>query len=417
METGKPIRMAVASDQAIFRRGLSSLVMSLKGIQLVGEARDGGEAIQLCELAEPDIFLLDFRAPLEEGKKIAGEIHKRWPHIKTILMASTQEETQVWRDLDEGLTFYFSRDISEEEFVSAVQRIGAEGRKSVSEPAPGADREELHQLLAFEPRTETSAGLDLAQATGAHSNRELLSQELVMAGKIQASILPDKTPAIPGWDISAKLVSARETSGDFYDFIPFANGSWGFVIADVSEKGMGAALFMALSSTLIRTFAARFSTLPSLTLEVVNERILSDTHGDMFVTAIYGVLDPHIGRIRFVNAGHPPAYLISTQKGKPVDRLRRTGMALGVMENAHWEQKIVKLTRGDVLLFYTDGVTEAQNPRGVYFGEQRLLELIRSKSTCSAEEIQETILTDVENFVGSEHQQDDIALIVICRKG
>ncbi|HEX7975932.1 MAG TPA: PP2C family protein-serine/threonine phosphatase, partial [Anaerolineales bacterium] len=247
-------------------------------------------------------------------------------------------------------------------------------------------------------------------------SKEIMTRELSMAGKIQTDILPEKTPEIPGWEFAAILDPARETSGDFYDFIPLANGNWGLVIADVTDKGMGAALFMALSSTLIRTYAARYPTLPALTMDVVNERLLTDTRGSMYITAIYGVLEPSIGRLRYVNAGHNPAYLLHTQKGKQVDRLSRTGMTLGVMEKTHWQQKIARLSAGDLLLLYTDGITEAQNPQGSFFGDQRLLEVLRSKSEASAGEIQKSILNEVHNFVGDYPQQDDIAMIVVRRK-
>jgi sigma-B regulation protein RsbU (phosphoserine phosphatase) len=237
-----------------------------------------------------------------------------------------------------------------------------------------------------------------------------------MAGKIQTDILPEQVPSIPGWDIAARLEPARETSGDFYDFIPVANKNIGIVIADVTDKGMGAALFMALSNTLIRTYAVRYPSLPALTISAVNDRILSDTRSDMFVTTFFGVLEPHTGRLRYVNAGHHPPYLISTQKGKSIDRLNPTGMALGVVDGAHWQQKIVKLSAGDILILYTDGITEAQNSQGVFFGEQRLLEVVRSKNCCSAREIQEAVFAEVHYFVGDRPRQDDMALTVICRK-
>jgi serine phosphatase RsbU (regulator of sigma subunit) len=247
-------------------------------------------------------------------------------------------------------------------------------------------------------------------------SQQKVSQELLSAGRIQTSILPEKPPVLHGWDISAILEPARETSGDFYDFIPLSNGKWGFLIADVTDKGMGAALFMALSSTLIRTYAAQYPTLPALALSYINRRLLSDTHGAMFVTAFYGVLDPENGRLRYVNAGHNPPFLLSGQKGKPVDQLRGTGMALGVMEDASWQQKIVKFSPGDVLLLYTDGVTEAENPYGNFYGEQSILEILRSRRDQTAQVIQNALLEDVRKFTGKAPKTDDIAIMVVARK-
>lgn len=261
-----------------------------------------------------------------------------------------------------------------------------------------------------------SYAVDRSQDQALRISQQKVSQELLSAGRIQSSILPEKPPVLPGWDITAVLEPARETSGDFYDFIPLANGKWGFLIADVTDKGMGAALFMALSSTLIRTYATQYPTLPALALSYINRRLLSDTHGAMFVTAFYGVLDPENGRLRYVNAGHNPPFLLSGQKGKPVDQLRGTGMALGVMEEASWQQKIVKFSPGDILLLYTDGVTEAENLFGNFYGEQRILEVLRSRRDQTAQAIQNALLEDVHKFIGKAPKTDDIAIMVVARK-
>lgn len=401
----KPIRVAAASDQAIYRRGLTSLLLSNPELQLVGEASGEGEVLQLCELVQPDLLFLDFKAPVESGRELAREIHARWPDTRIVLMVEEQLEGQLDQTLDCGQTCYFLKDISEEEFVEAVahlaQSIRAERSQPADEepePAP-TPRERRRLAVAAQPKQD-----------------EIITRELLMAGKIQADILPEKPPLLPGWEFAAKLESARETSGDFYDFIPLNNGNWGIVVADVTDKGMGAALFMALTSTLLRTYSVRYPTLPALAMDVVNDRILSDTRGSMFVTAFYGVLEPHTGRMRYVNAGHPPACLVSTHRSKPVDRLGPTGKALGLIENSHWQQKICRLGPGDVVVLYTDGITEAQNPRGEFFGEGRLMEVIRSKSHRPAAEIQEAVLSAVHSFVGDSPRQDDIAIVVIRKR-
>jgi serine phosphatase RsbU (regulator of sigma subunit) len=243
-----------------------------------------------------------------------------------------------------------------------------------------------------------------------------MAQELAMAGQIQANILPEKVPELPGWDIAARLLPARETSGDFYDFIPVTDKNWGIIIADVADKGIGAALFMTLTSTLFRGLAPRHPSLPALTLQTVNERILSDTRGSMFVTAFYGVLEPNTGRFRFSNAGHPPPLLIKSQKGKPIDRLGRTGMALGVQDNEYWSQKLVILAPGDVLVLYTDGVIEASNPQGRLFEIGRLQDVVQKVTGRSAKVIMDAILTEVHRFTAGAPVQDDTAILVIRRK-
>ena len=144
----------------------------------------------------------------------------------------------------------------------------------------------------------------------------LRSAELAEAARIQTSLLPGEAPTIPGWDVAVKLQPARETSGDFFDFLALEHGKYGIVIGDVSDKGLGAALFMAMTSTLFRTYISRQPSLPALTISTVNERIISDTGGSSFVTAFLGVLEPNTGRLRYVNAGHVPPLLLSVLKRK-----------------------------------------------------------------------------------------------------
>jgi sigma-B regulation protein RsbU (phosphoserine phosphatase) len=322
-----------------------------------------------------------------------------------------QHESQIQGPDGDG-TYYFSRDISDSEFSAAVQQIGQ------ARCYRGGGQISDQQLEEQDKPQEMSAtSVYIIHSKDKIEDEEIRTRELITAGKIQSDILPEKPPVILGWDIAAKLESARETSGDFYDFIPLPNNHWGIVIADVTDKGIGAALFMALSSTLLRTYSARYPSLPALTMDAVNERILTDTRGGMFVSAFYGVLEPHTGRIRYANAGHPSACLVSNQKGKkPVDRLAPTGMALGIMPQAQWQQKIARLHTGDVLLLYTDGISEAQNPQGAFFGEGRLMEVLRSKSSCSAGTILDTVLAEVHRFVDTTPRQDDIAVVVIKRE-
>ena len=407
--------MAIVSDQAIYLRGLASLVMSLEGIKLVGEARSGAESIQLCRLSEPDLILLDLSSAPEHGREIACHINQKWPSTRVVLLQGFRDDEQVQAGCEEKSLYYISRDSSEEEFKTALGQI-------MNMPFPQAEAPAMSEAVFRhhaddDLEGEQAEGIELSSPTQPHRSEELMTRELIMAGRIQADILPEKAPVIPGWDISARLKPARETSGDFYDFIPLSERKWGVVMADVTDKGMGAALFMALSSTLIRTYASRFPTLPGLALNAVSERLLTDTRGGMYVTAIFGILEPHSGRFIFANAGHPPGVLVGTQRGKTsVELLRGTGMALGVSEQAQWKQKIVKLAPGDYLVLYSDGITEAQNRQGLFFGEERVLEVVLSKIGRSARELQDALIEEVNRFEGYVPQQDDIALVVIRRE-
>jgi serine phosphatase RsbU (regulator of sigma subunit) len=409
-------RAAIVSDQAIFLRGLTALVSSHPQFRVVGEAHSGAEIIQLCNLSEPDLLLFDLHNAWEHAAEIIQQLHERWPAMKLVLMVGHFYESRA-KEGFQGLPVYFvSRDVTEEEFKEALTQIHQD------DDLTGIHQQITHtsfgHLSQDEDESEEMEMQKLAhEINQRRDDEESRTRELVMAGRIQIDILPEEEPVIPGWEISAKLEPARETSGDFYDFLPLTDRKWGFVVADVTDKGMGAAIFMALSSTLMRTYANRFPTLPAMALTAVSQRILSDTRGGMFVTSIFGVLEPHTGRFIYANAGHPPGFLVSIQKGKEsIDHLRPTGMALGVLEQTRWKQKIVKINPGDFLILYSDGITEAQNPHGVFYEEDRMLDAALSKPAGSALDIRNAILDDVHRFAGNAHYRDDITLVVIKRK-
>lgn len=242
-----------------------------------------------------------------------------------------------------------------------------------------------------------------------------VEQELALAGQIQASFLPSQLPEIPGWQLSATLEPARETAGDFYDVIPLPNGRFGIVVADVADKGMGAALYMALSRTLLRTYAITYHSRPDFAMKVTNRRILMDTDVTMFVTTFYGVLDPSRDTLTYCNAGHNPPFLLRGSEGHRPQQLTRTGMALGAMPGMDWEQQTVEFASGDALVLYTDGITEAQDPQGELFGQKRLTRLMEEQAGRSAEEIKDTILKAVHTFTGSAPRSDDITLLILVR--
>ncbi len=531
------IRVVIADDQPIVRSGLGAFVMAYERLQLVGEAKDGEEAVELCGMVQPDVVLMDLKMPRMDGIAATRTIRQRWPNIHVLVLTSFKDNEMVQGALDAGATGYLLKDISADDLAEAIIQV-YQGRTTIAREASQAiiQAEHIHRLeeeirsadvkpdtlgqvlaahipqifpdsqvhvrvfpdqnlYTYPPRpvhmisdaawrwlrmtdgpkiyslgdeypwggvhpsgtslalvpipslrggpasggigifvkgeVEDQEGFLRTVASLAHLLAPVLepaptrtspqtqtraSQELEMAWRIQAGILPDGAPLLRGWDLAARLEPARETSGDFYDFIPLPNNKWAFVIADVTDKGLGAAVFMALCSTLIRTYAARYHTLPAIAMSSVNERILSDTRGSLFVTAFYGILEPDLGRLRYVNAGHNPPFMLSTVRGKRVDRLTRTGMPLGISQEATWQQKVVKFAPGDLLVLFTDGVTEAQNRQGDFFGDQRLLDVIRRNIDRPAGDIQQAVLDEVQRFTGNTPREDDIALLTLSRK-
>jgi serine phosphatase RsbU (regulator of sigma subunit) len=242
-----------------------------------------------------------------------------------------------------------------------------------------------------------------------------ISQELKIAGSIQSSFLPNKFPAIPGWQLAVSLLPARETSGDFFDVIEFANDKLGILIADVADKGLGPALYMALSRTLIRTYAEEYEAEPDIVFFATNQRLHKDTRANLFVTAFYGILDPHEGTLTYSNAGHNPPLLFKAKENGSVKSLGRTGIPLGVEIDDTWSQETVNIDPGDVLLLYTDGIPDAQNDQGMFFDEDRLIDLAQKNLGMPAHEIQNLILSEIQKFVGDTAQFDDITLMTLVR--
>jgi len=240
-----------------------------------------------------------------------------------------------------------------------------------------------------------------------------MARELEVAGQIQASFLPSGLPEIAGWEIVAAIEPALQTSGDFYDFVELDNGRIGLIVADVADKGTGAALYMALSRTLIRTYALQYPDHPEEALRLANERILQDTASDQFVTVFYGVLDTNKGTLTYTNAGHNPALLLSKDGQTAPQWLGQTGIPLGMFEDMVWRQTVVPIKRGDVLVMYSDGITEAQDVDAQEFGEDRLLAVMAAGNGRSAQAQQNNILRAIHEFVGEAPQFDDITLMVV----
>jgi serine phosphatase RsbU (regulator of sigma subunit) len=257
--------------------------------------------------------------------------------------------------------------------------------------------------------------------------REIAERELEIGRKIQNGFLPARLPARPGWEIAAYFQPALQVSGDFYDVFELAGGRClGIVIADVCDHGVGSALFMALTRSLIRAFALQSadrlgadSTDPAgwsqlLALETVRQTnaYIADNHGEagMFATLFLGVLDPDTGRLTYVNAGHEPPLLL--RSGHPAAFLKATGLAVGALPDAPFRTESIRLEPGNTLMLYTDGVTDADDPAGVHFSKQRLVGLV-SEQAVGAQGLVDRVIASLEAHVGKGSPADDVTLLAV----
>ncbi|MBN1137438.1 MAG: GAF domain-containing protein [Anaerolineae bacterium] len=303
--------------------------------------------------------------------------------------------------------------------------------------------------------SQTSIAIENNRLLKETAEQERLKQELDVARRIQASFLPPCCPEIPGWEVAALWRSARQVGGDFYDFIPLppvpdasagpvshisgvpnsesriespkSADRLGLVIADVADKGVPAALFMALSRTLIRTVAIDGRS-PSQAIARANDLILADARSGLFVTAIYAILEPspsgdpaeipstgrEPGQVTFVNAGHMPLLLVRTADGAAT-LLRTHGMAMGILSGGEFPEEAISLEPGDILVLYTDGIIEATNSKLEMFGREQLIEVVQEHRDQSAVQLVETISDAIGAFTGDAPQFDDLTLLVAKR--
>lgn len=245
------------------------------------------------------------------------------------------------------------------------------------------------------------------------AERNRLERELDVARGIQASLIPPGNPDIPGCSVAGYWQAARQVSGDFYDFIPLRDGSWGIVVADVADKGIPAALFMALCRTILRAVAISRGD-PAEALMRVNEIIDQDTQSDLFVTVFYAIWEPETGKICYANAGHNPPLLL--RRDGSTTLLTQHGMALGILPDIEMQSHTIHFLPGDTLLLYTDGVTEAINADLDEFGLDRLKHAVNHTRYADADHIAKSITRAIQSHAGDTPQFDDITLVVVKRE-
>jgi serine phosphatase RsbU (regulator of sigma subunit) len=396
-------RVLVADDNELNRDLLSRRVRRL-GHEVV-LAEDGRQTLELLRAEPFDVVLLDIMMPNLNGYEVleAVRVDDHLMHIPIIMISAVDDPESIARCIRLGAVDYLPKPFDP---TILQARLGA-----------SLARKRLHDREQIYARS--------------------LQRELEIGREIQSHFLPESLPTPPGYELAARLRSARMVSGDFYDAFTLSGGETVVVVGDVCDKGVGAALFMALFRSLLRALAEqsegarwndrgrgrerrrdatsrddaiRGNLLRTVTL--ANDYI-AGTHSrsNMFATVFFGILDTATGLLYYVNAGHePPAILTSSG----LTRLQPTGPALGLLPQLEFRVGEAALRPGEALFIWTDGVTEAQDAAGALFGEDRLAELL-VQGPGSADDLIERVLGEVQRFAAGAEQADDITLAAVRR--
>jgi serine phosphatase RsbU (regulator of sigma subunit) len=304
--------------------------------------------------------------------------------------------------------------------VEMLKRGTARLRSTSQQMITGLELKNAELLKAYED-------LKAAQAELIHYNR--IQEELAVARRIQKFFLPRKIPQPEGWQVAAFNRGAQAIGGDFFDCIELPGGRVGLVVADACGKGVPAAMFVALTRSLLRASSQapwafqqdgdflNLDAIVSGALWFTNDYTARE-HGEsnMFVTVFYGLLEPTTGRLMFVNAGHNPPLLIPPG-GEKMRELESTALPIGIIEEQVYDAHEVTLEVGDVLVSFSDGVTEAMNPQGQPYGDERFMTLLREHTEASAVDLVSLVVHSIDDYAAGADQADDITLLVVKRAG
>jgi len=242
---------------------------------------------------------------------------------------------------------------------------------------------------------------------------KLVAHDELKAGRaVQQALMPETRPHVSGWDIWLFTRSANEVGGDLVDFMKITDKRFGIAIGDVAGKGLSAALLTAKLQATLRSLVAESTSLSSLG-EKINQIFCRDSLRNIFASLVYCEVAPGSGSVRLVNAGHIPPLILRAGR---VDKLEKGGVALGIMPGAMYEEQNLGLEGGNTVVIYSDGLTEARNAAGEFFGEHRLLNLLTPLGGFAAEQVGERLVHDVDRFVGATKMHDDLSIVIVKRE-
>lgn len=351
-------------------------------------AHNGLEALKLMvEHPDFDIVLSDINMPEMDGLTLLSKINElRNPAQKCIMVSAYGDMKNIRTAMNRGAFDFATKPIDMEDLSLTIE-------KAV---------EEVNYIK---------------QTQREHLQLESIQSDLAVAGEIQKAILPCRFPPFPeikSLDIYASMTPAKEIGGDFYDFFRLDEDRIGLVIADVSGKGVPAALFMAVSNTLLRSIALTKDNSREC-IEELNRLICRVNVNSMFVTVFYGILNHRTGALDYTNGGHNPAYILRGKNGE-LERLGRfPNLVVGGFEDFSYKSESAQLDPGDSLFLYTDGITEAFDAKDEAFGDERLEDSLVELYHDDAKTIIEGVYADLGEFIGDTTQSDDITMVVVKR--
>jgi predicted ester cyclase len=358
------------------------------------EAQGKGDLDALEEILAPDFVdhsLLPDQDPGREGYiRAAAEDHAAHSDIRYIIEEQIAEGDKV-------MSRFIIRRIHDRGEFLGVAPTGME-RKTTAIV--------IHRISGSKIVEERSESTGVLEATRRRLEqerieRERIEQELRVARSIQQASLPEEVPTLEGWQIAPFYQPAREVGGDFYDFLELTNGQLGLVVGDATGKGVPAALVMASARSMLRAVA-----------QASDDSLVIDIPSNMFVTCFYCILEPNSGALSYANAGHDLPYL--RRRNGDTDELRARGMPLGLMPGMSYEEKKIVLDAEDGVLFYSDGLVEAHDPRGEMLGFPSLGRLVAEHGQEGS--LEEALLGELYSFVGEGwEQEDDITLLTLRR--
>jgi sigma-B regulation protein RsbU (phosphoserine phosphatase) len=363
---------------------------------------NGHMGLMAVRAAAPDLILLDINMPGMTGYEVCEHLKadEQTRDIPIIFISALDDTEDKVKAFTIGGVDYVTKPFRVEEVLARVETHLALRELRIQ-------LERANQELEKRVEERTAQVIDLAV------ERDRMERELQMAREMQIGFLPRETPQVPGWEFVARWKPAYQVAGDYYDFIPLDGGHLGLVIGDVADKGMPAALFMVLTRSAVRASAVGVPT-PADGIAQANRLLCADSSGGMFVTLFYGQLSLASGDYTYVNAGHDPP-LLYRAGSEELTELWPTGMALGVIEEASYEQSTLHLEPGDFIVSYTDGLTDAIDASESEFGQDRLERIILEQRHAPAAEILASVEQALDDFVGPNDQFDDTAIVLVKR--